>query len=452
MNANTLLADPAAVRIEKFVSLEDSVLIVIETIKPTAICPQCSVPSRSLKCRYSRRLADLPWHNVPVRIELHTRKFRCRNELCPRKVFCERFEKLAAPFARRTNRLAQVVELLAFSLGARPGAGAAADMFFPVGKDVFLRAARKAHHQSETVKVRVLGVDDFAFRRGVSYGTILVDLEQRKPIDLLPDRTAETLAKWLEAHPEIEIVSRDRSTAYAEAARQGAPHAAQVADRWHLLKNLSELVESFFIQRHVLLAQAAGQIYAAQIDKDQQVELPVPENGTVSIREKSVPARRQMLFDAVKRLRSEGKTLRGIARELQASRTTVKKYATCQTVPVQRGKPGRRSSVLPFAVYLEKRWRAGEQNGVRLWQEIKELGFKGDAEAVQRFVRAWRTIAVGTMCCPIPSRGLAPRRVAKLLLEPQRAVTVAEREYLKNFVKTARKSKLCKRSAAIFGK
>ena len=277
MNANTLLADPAAVRIKRFVSHEDSVLIVVETIKPTVVCPQCSVPSLSLKCRYSRRLADLPRHNVPVRIELHTRKFRCRNELCPRKVFCERFEKLAAPFARRTNRLAQVIELLAFSLGARPGARAASEMFFPIGKDILLRAARKAHRHSETSIVRVLGADDFAFRRGISYGTIPVDLEQRKPIDLLPDRTAETLTKWLKAHPEVEIVSRDRSATYAEAARQGAPNAAQVADRWHLLKNLSELVERFFVQNHYLLTRAAARLHAAQKAEENQPQLPLPK-------------------------------------------------------------------------------------------------------------------------------------------------------------------------------
>lgn len=124
-------------------------------------------------------------------------KVSVSHELCLRKVFCERLPKLARPFSRRTVRLQDVVELFAFVLGARPGARVATEMFSPIGKDIFLRAARKAKNNVETTNVRVLGVDDFAFRRCVNYGTILIDLEQRKPVDVLPDRTSETLTKWL---------------------------------------------------------------------------------------------------------------------------------------------------------------------------------------------------------------------------------------------------------------
>lgn len=232
-----MLADPAAIEIEKFVSNDDSITIVARAIQPTAICPKCKVPSSSLKSRYVRQLSDLPWHNVAVRIELRARKFRCRNELCSQKVFCERFEKVAAPFSRRTIRLAQAIKFLAFALGARAASRTAFKFGFQTGKDVFLRVMRRVDfkRKEENNRVSVLRVDDFAFRRGLSYGTILVDLESRAPVDLLPDRTAETLSKWLAAHPEIEIVSRDRSTVYAEAVREGAPQAVQVADRWHLL-------------------------------------------------------------------------------------------------------------------------------------------------------------------------------------------------------------------------
>ena len=430
MNANTLLADPAAVRIEKFVSLDDSILIVVEAIQPTAICPHCRVPSGSLKARYHRRLADLPWHNVPVRIELHTRKFRCRNQLCPQKVFCERFEKLAAPFARRTNRLAQVIELLAFSLGARPGARATSEMFFPVGKDVFLRAARKAHHQPEVTKVRVLGVDDFAFRRGTTYGTILVDLESRQPIDLLPDRTAETLKTWLKAHPELEIVSRDRSVVYAEAVKSGSPHAAQVADRWHLLKNLSELVERFFLQNHCFLTEAAAEIRADERAKQTTISAEEENAGKSGKAEKPVSPRRQKLFDLIKELQAAGKSKRAIARELNIARNTVRRYIGCECVPRHRSGAGRKSVVVPFAGYLKKRWKAGEHNGFRLWQEIKERGFRGEIDAVQRFVRRWRENEVGNIPCSISARGLAPRRATKLLLNPELAKNEDEQNYL----------------------
>jgi len=432
MDANTLLADPISTRIEKFVSLDDSILIVVKTIQPTSICPKCSKPSGSLKARYRRRLADLPWHNVPVRIELLTRKFRCRNELCPRKVFCERLEKLAAPFSRRTSRLNDVVELFAFVLGARPGSRAATELFSPIGKDIFLRAARRAKDNVEAPKVRVLGVDDFAFRRGINYGTILIDLEQRKPIDVLPDRTSETLAKWLKAHPEIEIISRDRAAAYADAAHQGAPNAVQVADRWHLLKNLGDLVERFFFQNHQLLADAAAQLHAAQIAKEIALDLPIPEKAnSTSTGEKPVPARRQKLFDSIKDLQSKGKPIRAIARELKIARNTVRKYLACDTVPRYRSEKGRKSNVSRFAAYLEKRWREGEQNASRLYREIKAQGFAGEVSAVRRFVSGWRKTAIGKTACSISSRGLAPRKVAKLLLNPESAKTEDECAFLK---------------------
>jgi transposase len=280
-------------------------------------------------------------------------------------------------------------------------------------------------------QVCVLGVDDFAFRRGCTYGTILVDLERRQPIDLLPDRTAETLTEWLKAHPEIETISRDRSAAYADAARTGTPQAAQVADRWHLLKNLGELVERFFVRHHKLLTRAAAIVRAEYTAQQAEVDLPVgaQANG-LSDYEKPVPARRQKLFDSIKELQARGQSIRRIARELQIARNTVRRYIHCETAPPHSAGAGRPSSVLPYAAYLQQRWRAGEHNAFRLWQQIKAQGFSGEVDAVQRFVREWRKTSVGKEPCPVTSRGLSPRQAAKLLLRPDNAGSEWERTYL----------------------
>lgn len=441
MNANTLLADPNAIAIEKFVPHGEAITIIVHPIQPTADCPLCGQPSSSLKARYLRRFDDLPWHGVPVRIELHARKFRCRNVLCPRKVFCERLPQVVAPFARHTLRLAQAFELLAFALGARAAARTATGLGLRVGKDVCLRAMRRRASLSKSTdgdQVCVLGVDDFAFRRARTYGTILVDLERRQPIDLLPDHTAETLAAWLKAHPEVETVSRDRSLTYADAALRGAPQAAQVADRWHLLKNLGELVERFFVRRHSLLTGAAADVRAEHLGKQSEVELPTGVRAkSLAVSEKLVPIRRQRLFDAIKELQASGKSIRHIAHKLRVARNTVRRYIYCDTVPPQAAGAGRPSSVIPFTSYLQQRWRAGEHIAFRLWQEIKTQGFSGEVDAVQRFVRAWRKTSASKVPCPVTSRGLSPRQAAKLLLRPDAAGKEWERMYLANLCKVS---------------
>jgi len=351
MDANTLLADPAAIDIEKFVPHDDSITIVVRSTQPTADCPHCHQLSSSLKTRYLHRLADLPWHDVPIHIKLHTRKFRCRNELCPRKVFCKRLPKVVAPFARRTLRLARAVELLAFALGAR----AAAKLGLRIGKDICLRVMRRHSSLSKAINVDqvcVLGLDDFAFRRGVTYGTILVDLELHRPIDLLHDRTAETLSEWLKARPKVETISRDRSSVYADAARTGAPQATQVADRWHLLKNLGDLVERYFVRHHSLLIKAAAIVRTEHAAKQSEVELPVSAKANrMAVSERPVPARRQTLFDSIKELQAQSKSLRRIARELKVARHTVRRYIHCETAPPQAAGAGK-GSVARIAIQV----------------------------------------------------------------------------------------------------
>ena len=227
-------------------------MIMAQSSKSFGICPVCQSTSDSRHSNYIRHIADLPWHGVAIRIQLQTRKFRCRNESCRRKVFCERLPKVVESYGRKTVRLQALFGVLAFVLGGEAGSKTAREIGLQISGDTLLRRIRRTS-TPDLESVKVLGVDDFSFRRGMRFGTILVDLEKRKPIDLLPDRESETLALWLKQHPEIEIISRDRGGCYIEGSNTGAPHAKQVADRWHLLKNATEVFEKTISRNYARL-------------------------------------------------------------------------------------------------------------------------------------------------------------------------------------------------------
>lgn len=212
-------------------------------------CPLCGTSASRVHSSYSRRLMDVPCAQKCVRLILQVRKFFCDVRICSRKIFTERLTPFIQPWARVTTRLFQEVEniglatsgMLGTRLGDRIGIRTS---WMTIIRRIMARAIPPVE------QVVQLGIDDFAFRRGRKFGTILVDMQSRKIIDLLPDRKAETASAWMSTHPEIDLVSRDRGKEYASAATSGAPQAIQCADRFHLLKNLREDLEGL-LARHL---------------------------------------------------------------------------------------------------------------------------------------------------------------------------------------------------------
>ena len=223
--------------------------IVAEAKHDHACCPSCRTVSTSVHSRYRRRPADLPASGKPVRLQLAVRRFYCRDPACPRRTFAERFPKLLARHAQRTRRLADAQARTGLALGGQPAARLLAHLAMPASATTLLRTIRGLRLPNAP-RPCVVGVDDWALRKGRTYGTIVVDLERRRPIDLLTDRSAETWAAWLRRQPQIRLVARDRSTEYARGTTQGAPEAVQVADRWHLLLNTRQMIERWLARVH----------------------------------------------------------------------------------------------------------------------------------------------------------------------------------------------------------
>ena len=227
---------PCGLIVERIEPEADALVIVARPTAGSAVCPTCGQRSDSIQSRYQRLLSDLPSQGKPVRIKVLARRFRCLMADCRRRIFVERLDTaVTRPFARRTSRLEGLVHHLGLALGGRPGRSFARRLLLPVSKDTLLRVVRR-HAAQPATEPRVVGIDDWAWKRGHRYGTIICDLERRRIIDILPDREAATVASWLTEHPSITVIARDRGVGYKQAATDGLPDAVQVADRWHLME------------------------------------------------------------------------------------------------------------------------------------------------------------------------------------------------------------------------
>jgi transposase len=434
---------------------------------------------------FTRLLADVPLGVFAVRLRVRARRYRCLNAACPRQTFRERLPDVAPRYQRRTPILRQRQEAVAFALGGQAGHRLLQSLHWETtgtSRNSLLRLVRAAVIASADAvdrPVRVLGVDDFAFRRGTHYGAILVDLERHRVIDLLPDREAATFATWLAQHQgtQVKVVSRDRGGAFADGARQAVPDATQVADRFHLLQNLGKAMDLVLTREHSVLSRVADALSATsaapepteaaveeQTADDEASSLPAQETSgrsnsplvapapTTRLEREhaAVEARRRARFDRIVALAGEGYALREIARRAGVNRGTVRRYLRAgQYHPC--AKPRRRPHECDtYASYLRTRWEDGEHNSATLLAAIRSQGYMGAASTVRQYVRGWRTgprhagrgrgeeDAAGAP--PPRPRHFSPRQTRWILLRPVEDLDAHERAY---------RHALCQESATI---
>jgi transposase len=364
-------------------------------------CPLCGTAARRLHSRYSRTVVDLPCGGQQVRLLVSVRRYFCDVPTCQRKIFAERLTPFVEPRARVTQRLYQIVQIIGLATGGRLGVRVTDRLAIQTTRHTILRRIMTLP-KAPVGQIAQIGIDDFSFRRGRKFGTLIVDLQTHQVLDVLADRTAETSAAWMATHPEIELVSRDRGGDYAAAARKAAPAATQTADRFHLFKNLTEEVELALARCRAEIRKQAEEASRREVPQEAHKALSASKKAFSLTTWKPPPApcderarltRRAQRYDCYQQvvaLDAQGFEQAEIAHRVGLSKRTIQRWLQEETFPEVRQRRKRRSIFDPYAAYVLKRWREGHRNGLQLYQEIKEQGFSGTPQTVYRFLRRLR--------------------------------------------------------------
>lgn len=384
-----LLPNPEHLQLQNYeLDVEQrQIRVLMESVQQIVRCPVCDQVAHRVHSLYERTLADLPWADYQIVIQLTVGKFFCDQVECDRKIFTERIAGVMAPWARRTKRLAAQLSEIALYTGGEGGAKLSQKLHCPVSQNTLLSLISRQPMPAVSTP-KALGVDDFAFRRGQRYGTILVDLETNRPIVLLPDREADTLAEWLKEHPGVEVLSRDRSKTYRQGMTKGAPDATQIADRFHLLKNLAEVLERVLAMH----TQQLKAVETAQIPVNDAIMIaPVAPRPAIQERSARVRERRFAKYEQVHHLRKQGWEILEIARHLGMGKRTVYRYLSHSKFPEWQAHPGRgrsqRSQLDVYKPYVLDQWNQGQRSTKQLFEEIQQQGYRGSYQTVARYTR-----------------------------------------------------------------
>ena len=418
----------AGLRVHRVEDTGDAVVISASCRAQSARCPRCGQQSSRVHGGYSRLVADSAAGGRPVLIALLVRRFRCCSSSCQAVTFAEQAEGLTSRYRRRSVPLTAVLAGFGLELAGRAAARLAGLLGTPVHPSTVLRLVAALPEPQLTGAPEILGVDDFALRKGQVYGTVLADIASGDTVDLLPDREAATLEAWLTAHPGAMVICRDRAGAYAEGARGGAPEAAQVADRWHLWHNLAGYAEKTAARHRACLNEpvpgddegppGAGEPGAAA--REQEPAGPAFPDGPADHcgTESRLVTRTRERYAAVHELLQAGESLHAISRILSLSRPTVRRFARAASADeLMDGATGKESKLDPFTPYIHQRWNEGVTDAAALHAELRQRGFPGSVRTLRRYVAPFRQAAAPG---PAPAVPKTRQITGWLLSHPER--------------------------------
>src|SRR6266487_3400846 len=432
INLSSLFGFPSTLDLDSIEVHEQTVLIHLHTTSLTARGPRCGTAGSRVHSRYQRTVADLAFGGRSLALKLLVRKWICPEALCSQHIFAERFPELVQHYARMTDRLIKALQSTGVLTNGADAAQIASSFGMPTTAKTIIRRVLQLPLPSEG-SVHKVGIDEWAWKKGHHYGTILVDLEKRRVVQLLADRSVETSTAWLRKHPEIDLVSRDRGQIFREAATEGAPQAKQVVDRYHLQKNFAEALEKFFRKQERVLKKATG----GSTGKAPPAErLAVPEK--VSQERRARHRQRVSLHKRIWKLYREGYHKEQIAQVVGVSSRSVYRALEQETPPPPRRRSRSSSIVDPYLSYLASRWNQGCHNVARLYKEIVAQGYTGTRRTLEMRLRPFRPkgarpVSKQTIIWDKPP---SPRGVALMMVRPTQSRTREQTAYLKQLVQS----------------
>lgn len=343
-----------------------------------AKCPSCMKSSSTVRSCYVRTLADLPLAVNAVQIRLEVRRFSCNNPACKKHIFSERFNGLTEPYSRRTIRVSEYLRKFLIEVSSNKGAYFSRVMNIPVSSNTCLRIV-KSMTMPESDKLLCIGIDDWAKRKGMNYGTIIVNAETGRPIDLLDSRDSSDVVEWLSHHKEIKYITRDRAAAYTSAIRKAIPDAKQIADRFHLVKNLGDAIQEEIKQEYIHLKKVSKSIHERseilEYTKESGKELVNTKRNVsknIELMMDTIITQKDEKFSLMMEMKKDGHSISEIARKTETNWRTVKKY-------LEQGMPSTvRSTRVNYEKYINeiKHMCSLEINPTAMYRSLKNIGLK----------------------------------------------------------------------------